>query len=116
MERIVVTRHPALVELLIERGIISPNTPVIPHATEDDVRNKHVVGILPLHLAALAAFVTEVPLDLAPGDRGHELGIERLREVACREVTYTVTRHESASALDDRAYVAAALAHYAFFG
>ncbi|MEM4701611.1 MAG: CRISPR-associated protein Csx16 [Candidatus Bathyarchaeia archaeon] len=91
METVVVTRHTALVQLLRERGIIGDGAKVIAHATPDDVRGKHVVGVLPLSLAALAATVTEIPLALTPEDRGKELGIERLREIAGSAVTYKVT-------------------------
>ena len=87
---IVVTRHPALVALLVERGLIPPDAPVIPHATEADVRGRAVIGVLPLRLAVLAYSVTEVPLDLGPEDRGVELPLERLREIAGPAVTYYV--------------------------
>lgn len=64
---------------------------VVAHATPEEIRGKHVIGVLPLHLAALAATVTEIPLALAPEDRGKELGIERLREIAGPAITYKVT-------------------------
>lgn len=86
----VVTRHPALVALLIERGIISEGTKVISHATATDVAGCHVIGVLPLSLASLAESVTEIPLALSPEDRGQELGIARLREIAGAAVTYKV--------------------------
>lgn len=121
--KLVVTRHPALVDLLFERGIISQtlvckrcgqecpqgwcvydngsevdstvvavSPRVIAHATEDDVRGKHVIGVLPLALAALCASVTEIPLALQAHQRGRELTLEELREIAGKPVTYIVTR------------------------
>ena len=90
LETIVVTRHPALVNLLVEQGIIDGSETILEHATPDQVRGKHVIGVLPLALAAEAASVTEVPLSLAPEDRGQELGIDRLREVAGTARTYVV--------------------------
>ncbi len=90
METVVITRHPALVELLIERGIIAEGTPVISHATLRDVRGKHVVGVLPLSLAVAAEKVTEISLALTEEDRGKELDIQRLREIAGPPVTYKV--------------------------
>ena len=90
MDTIVITRHPALVDLLRERGIITGEEPVIEHATADDVRGRHVIGVLPLSLAAEAASITEVPLSLAPEDRGQELGLDRLREIAGAARTYVV--------------------------
>jgi len=89
---LVVTRHPALTLLIQEKGLISDQTPVVSHVTENDVRGKHVVGVLPLRLAALAASVTEIPLDLSPEDRGRELDLARVREIAGDPVTYQVHR------------------------
>lgn len=92
---VVVTRHPALVALLLERGIIGHRldleTPIIEHATIEDVRGKHVIGVLPLRLAAEAESVTEIPLDLPRYLRGDELGIEMLRQYAGDAVTYKVS-------------------------
>ena len=61
MNTIVITRHPALVEYLAEINLIPAGTPVISHATPADVQGRHVIGVLPLSLAALAESVTEVP-------------------------------------------------------
>lgn len=88
---IVVTRHPALVALLVERGLCPEGTPVVAHATAETVVGKHVIGVLPYHLAAQAATITEVPLALTPEMRGRELTVEELREVAGPAVTYRVT-------------------------
>jgi len=91
-ETVVVTRHPALIDLLVERGIINGSEGVLSHVTSDDVQGWHVVGVLPLALAAEAISVTEVPLSLAPEDRGVELSLERLREIAGEAQTYQVKR------------------------
>lgn len=120
---LVVTRHPALVDLLCERGIIPTaircgsclvyrdagtrlcpacgesigslcpdpeRVRVISHASPGDVAGRHVIGVLPMHLAALADRVTEIPLALGPGDRGQEIGLDRLREIAGQARTYIV--------------------------
>ena len=87
---IVVTQHPALVDLLVERAIIPPGTPVIEHATVADVADRNVIGILPLSLAAAAETITTVTLKLTADDRGKELPIERLRVIAGEAVTYSV--------------------------
>ena len=89
-ETIIVTRHSALVDLLIERGVINGDEKVISHATSEDITGKNVIGVLPLRLASMAKTVTEVPLNLTADDRGKELPIERLREIADDPVTYTV--------------------------
>ena len=73
---VVITRHPALIELLKDHGITEAK--VISHATEHDVRDEHVIGVLPLHLAALAAKVTVPVLDVPPSMRGLELSKSEL--------------------------------------
>lgn len=90
MNAIIVTRHPALVQYLHETGIASPEATVISHATEEDIRGKDVIGVLPLRLAAIARTVTEIPLALEPEDRGKGLDIDRIREIAGEPVTYVI--------------------------
>ena len=88
--KVVVTRHQALIEYLIELGLITPETPVISHASPDQIKGKDVIGVLPLSLASLAKSITEIPLTLTPEDRGRELSIERLRKIAGNPRTYSV--------------------------
>jgi len=50
---IVVTRHLALVEYLREQGLIDEDTDVVAHVTDpEQIRGLHVIGPVPLHLAA----------------------------------------------------------------
>ena len=92
MQKVIVTRHKALIDLLKKRGLADDSTPVLAHASLEDVRDKHVIGVLPLSLAAAAAMVTEIPLKLTPELRGKELDIDTLREIAGDPVTYMVSR------------------------
>jgi hypothetical protein len=92
--KIVVTRHQALVEYLCLTGVTTESTPVINHATVEQVAGKHVIGVLPLSLAVHAASITEVPLSLTPEDRGKELSLARVEEIAQKPVTYKVTEIE----------------------
>lgn len=87
---LVVTRHDALVAYAREIGLVADDVPVLAHVTEADVTGQHVLGVLPLHLAASAASVTEIPLALEPADRGVELPIERVRAIAGDPVRYVV--------------------------
>ncbi len=87
---VVVTRHPALVAYLREIGLISPDAEVVTHATPELVRRNHVIGVLPLRLAALTASITEVPLNLPPELRGQELSLEQVRQYAGEPQTYEV--------------------------
>lgn len=92
---LVITRHRPLVDLLIERGIITTETPVLAHATISDVAGKHVIGVLPHHLSSKCASITEIPMALTQADREAmtrgDLSLERTREVAGDPVTYYVT-------------------------
>jgi hypothetical protein len=91
-EYLVITRHKALVQYLKEQGIIGADARVIEQATEDDVRGQHVIGILPIRLAALCDSYSECSLVLGPQDRGvTDLPIERVREIAQPLATYRVT-------------------------
>lgn len=89
-EFVIVTRHPDLVQLIRERGLAPEGAAVVEHASPEDVAGKHVIGVLPLRLAALAASVTEIPLALTPDLRGRELDIETLRRIAGEPTTYVV--------------------------
>lgn len=92
---VVVTRHPALVEYLREHGVIDASAEVIQHATDADVRGRHVVGILPLHLAELCASVTEVSLRIPQDMRGCELTLGQVREFATGIRRYAVRKYEA---------------------
>lgn len=89
---VVVTRHPALVEYLTELGVVPAGTEVVTHATAEQVRGRHVFGVLPLHLAAEAASVTEVTLRVPAELRGVELTLEQVRQFAGPLTTYKVSR------------------------
>lgn len=89
---IVVTRHTGLVEFLVERGVLDSNIPVVAHATAATITGKNVLGVLPLHLAALAASVTEATLNLTPDQRGKELDIEEMRKAFQGFTTYVVMK------------------------
>jgi|DEB0MinimDraft_3_1074331.scaffolds.fasta_scaffold20004_4 putative CRISPR-associated protein (TIGR02620 family) len=82
MDTVVVTRHAALVEFLIESGHVPADVKVIAHASEADVRGKDVWGVLPLRLAQLACCVTEIPLNIPQFLRGRELNLAQVREYA----------------------------------
>lgn len=91
-ETVVITRHMALVQHLIETGVVPAGVEVIPHAKVEQFRGKRVVGPLPLHLAAEAASIVSVPLDLPPELRGVELTVEQVRQFAGLPQEFRVTR------------------------
>lgn len=91
METIIITRHKALVEYIFEQGIAPAGTPVIAHAGAEEIRGRRCIGPLPLHLAALAASIVEVPLRMPPELRGVELTLEQVRAYADAPREYVVT-------------------------
>ena len=85
---LVVTRHPGLVQYLLEQGLIDSYTRVVSHATSEDVAGRHVCGVLPHSLSCLTLSFSEVPLKLPPDLRGKELALDQVREFAEPMVTY----------------------------
>lgn len=88
---IVVTKHQGLVDYLKEQQIINENTKIISHVSDPNkIRHEDVIGVLPLNLAVLTRTITEIPLSLAYEDRGQELSLERVREIAGDPIIYEV--------------------------
>jgi len=79
------------VDYIHEIGLAPKGTPVLQHAGADGVRNRHVIGVLPLHLASAAETVTEIPLNLPANQRGVELSLEEVRRYAGTPRTYRVS-------------------------
>lgn len=108
MEKVVVvTRHAGLVEYLEEAGIIPVGTPVIGQASIEDVKGKHVIGVLPNHLAVHAASITEIPLNIPAELRGKELTIEQVRQFAGEPATYVILSKKAFDKLADDAFIGA---------
>jgi len=90
--KVVVTRHRALIEHLINIGLVDSGDTILEHATPEDVEGKDVIGVLPLSLAALANSVTEVPMNLPANLRGKELSLQEVEMFSGRPVKYVVNR------------------------
>ena len=91
-EKIVVTRHSGLVDYMISRGIIDESTPVISHATVDDIRGKHVIGIIPIWLAVYADKMTIIKLRIPESMRNTELTLRQIERFASMPRTYRVNK------------------------
>jgi putative CRISPR-associated protein (TIGR02620 family) len=89
-EFVVVTRHQGLVDFLIARGVINEDTPVYKHVEVEDVKGKHVLGVLPYWLAIHASTVTEMSMDLPLSLRGKELSVEEVSEYIKEPITVQV--------------------------
>jgi putative CRISPR-associated protein (TIGR02620 family) len=102
MEKIVVTRYKGLVEYLQELKLIEEETKVVAHANIDDVKGKHVLGVLPLWLSCHAAKITEIQLKLPAEKRGKELSVEEVRFFALSPRTYIVKEVAFNDPVNDR--------------
>ena len=89
---IIVTRHIALVDYLIEKEVVPKGCEVLSHASKKEVIGQDVIGVLPMHLAALTKSITEIPLEIPADSRGKELTLEEVRKYAKPPVTYVVRR------------------------
>lgn len=89
---ILVTRHRGLAEHLHRAEPWTRGIPLLEHVTEEDVRNKHVVGVLPFSLASAASSVTEIGLDIPAALRGVELSAAQVATYARPLATYVVSR------------------------
>ena len=90
---IVVTRHKALVEFLNVYNLLPDGYVHMSHVNdEDEIRGCHVIGVLPLHLAAAASKVTEVKLNIPPKMRGKELTLRETIKYFKGMYTYEVKK------------------------
>lgn len=89
-DTLIVTRHSGLVEWLKRHGIEGV---VKPQVTPADVEGKHVIGVLPLALAARAVSITTVDMPgLRPDQRGVDLTPEEMDAAGATLATYTVLK------------------------
>jgi len=90
MEQLIITRHATLVEFLKREGLVNSDVKHIAHATKEDVKGKHVFGILPLWLACHAEKMTEVQLRLPAEKRGSELTVDEIEFYYVNPKTYVI--------------------------
>ena len=89
-ETIIVSRHQGLVEWLASRGITGK---VISHVNDiNDIKNKHVYGILPLHLAAQCLSITTIDMNLPADKRGADITLTEMDEYNATMSTYQVIK------------------------
>jgi len=87
---IVVTRHPALKDYLLNEGLITAETKAVKHITAKELEGLNVIGILPIDLAARCNTITTVALDLPHELRGVELTVEQIEQCFIGVSTYKV--------------------------
>lgn len=89
--RLIVSRHPAAIEFIREQLPEFAEAPVVASATPEQVRDAHVAGNLPLHLAALAATLWAVEFAGTP-PRGQEYTLDDMRAAGAALCAYRVQR------------------------
>ena len=91
---VVVTRQPTLIAYLREIGLLPDQYHIREHVTPDEVVGRDVISVLPLPLplAARAASVTEIPLDLPRELRGIILSLDQIRQYAGKPEVYKIYR------------------------
>ena len=95
---LIITRHRGAVEWLRRAGITGA---VLEHATPADVTGQDVVGVLPLHLAALAASMAVIDLpQLLLEQRGKDLSAEEMDAAGATLRLYRVQAGPSGGHLD----------------
>ncbi len=77
MRYVIVSRHKATVEFILEQVPEAAGCPVISTATVADVQDKIVIGNIPMGLGAEADAVWAVEFDGAP-PRGQEYGLAEM--------------------------------------
>lgn len=90
MEKLVVTRFQSLVVYLKKIGYIEEDTKVLTHAKIDDVKGKHVFGVLPYWLSCHAAKFTEIQLRVPTERKGKELSLEEIEFYSLEPKSYVV--------------------------
>lgn len=88
MKKIVITRHNALIEYLLSIGMIHNDAydnpldyEIIPHVEYPaDIRDKDVIGVLPLWMAALTRTMTVVDMQLPKELYGKDLSLEQMKK------------------------------------
>ncbi len=90
MDKLVVTKFKALVQYLVDQKLIEEGTPHLTHAKPEDLKGKHVFGVIPYWLACHAEQITEVRLTVPLDRRGKELSYEEVEFYAVRPATYKV--------------------------
>ncbi len=92
-ETVIVTRHAGMVEWLALHGYTGN---VLAQVKRSDVIGKVVVGVLPMHLAAVAAEIVTVDMPgLTPEQRGQDLTPAEMDAAGATISRYVVTKIES---------------------
>ena len=89
---VIVTRHPALIELLKEmKNFDVSDAKVLTHIEDSSIiEGKIVCGVLPHSLSCLCDKFIEIPLKIPSDLRGKELSLDQMRQYGSNPVIYRV--------------------------
>lgn len=90
MKTIIVTRHAGAADWLREHHPEFGNCEVLAHASPEDLKGNKVIGVLPIHLAALCGEYWHLTMSLPPEARGKELTAEDMEQYGCSIQRYRV--------------------------
>ena len=92
VETVVVSNYDSFYDVLLEDGVIEPDTPMYEYLRRDDARGKRVCGIVPLHIAAEADSLVVARMRIPRNRQGEQLSVEELRKYVSGYDTYTVSK------------------------
>ena len=90
MDKLVVTRYQSLAEYMVKIKLIDKDTKIITHAKIQDVKGKHVLGVIPYWLACHAKKFTEIQLRVPSERKGKELSLEEVEFYSLEPKTYEI--------------------------
>lgn len=92
MEQIIVTRHANVEKYIRESGLVPEGTECYSSIEKGFAKGKHIFGIVPLELAAVADRVTEIKITLRKELYGKELSMAQIK--ACLKYVKTFQVNE----------------------
>lgn len=92
--RIAVSRSDSMIALYQALGLIDPAIDEIKRtARRDEVKGKHVIGVIPIYTAMACSFVTFVPIRGFSMDDIDSLSLKELLDICHEPVTYQIKRY-----------------------
>ena len=92
VQTVVVSDYDSFYDLLLENGIIEPDTPHYEYLRKEDAVGKRVCGVVPMHIAAEADSVVLARMRIPRNRRGIEIPLDELRGYVHGWDTYRVTK------------------------
>jgi two-component sensor histidine kinase len=95
MEKIIITKHNAVKHYIISKQMATKETPCFSVAEIKDIEGKHVIGFIPLYLAAKAGMYTEIKINLKREDIKRELTLNEIEHRVKNVNTFKIEKINS---------------------